>query len=91
MSELYSGGLLVNMFRGAVIGKTGTLPGTDGGVSTLAGIAVHANRGPVIFAIFNTMGPVTTYRKLQDEFLKGFIVESGGIPEVNASLHKLNN
>src|SRR3989475_10716687 len=24
-------------FRGAIIGKTGTLPGTDGGVSTLAG------------------------------------------------------
>jgi len=78
-------------FRGAVIGKTGTLPGTDGGVSTLAGIAYTRNRGPVIFAIFNTMGPVTTYRKLQDDFLKGFIVESGGIPEVNASLHKLTN
>ncbi len=78
-------------FRGAVIGKTGTLPGTDGGVSTLAGIAYTRNRGPVIFAIFNTMGSVATYRKLQDDFLKGFIVESGGIPEVNASLHRLNN
>src|SRR5207244_3877085 len=37
-------------FRGAVIGKTGTLPGTDGGVSTLAGIAYTRNRGPVLFA-----------------------------------------
>jgi D-alanyl-D-alanine carboxypeptidase/D-alanyl-D-alanine-endopeptidase (penicillin-binding protein 4) len=78
-------------FRGAVIGKTGTLPGTDGGVSTLAGIAYTRNRGPVLFAIFNTRGPVVTYRRLQDEFLKGFIVESGGIPEINASLHRLNN
>ena len=78
-------------FRGAIIGKTGTLPGTDGGVSTLAGIAYTRNRGPVLFAIFNTMGSVATYRRLQDDFLKGFILESGGIPETNASLHRLNN
>jgi D-alanyl-D-alanine carboxypeptidase/D-alanyl-D-alanine-endopeptidase (penicillin-binding protein 4) len=78
-------------YRGAVIGKTGTLPGTDGGVSTLAGIVYTRNRGPVLFAIFNTQGSVVTYRKLQDDFLKGFIMESGGLPEVNASLHRLNN
>jgi hypothetical protein len=46
----------------------------------------------VLFAIFNTKGSVTTFRKLQDSFLKGFIVESGGIPETQASLlHRLNN
>jgi len=78
-------------FRGAVIGKTGTLPGTDGGVSTLAGIAYTRNRGPVLFAIFNTKGAVTTYRRLQDAFLKGFILESGGTPETNAALHRFNN
>jgi D-alanyl-D-alanine carboxypeptidase/D-alanyl-D-alanine-endopeptidase (penicillin-binding protein 4) len=78
-------------FRGAVIGKTGTLPGTDGGVSTLAGIAYTRNRGPVLFAIFNSRGAVATYRRLQDDFLKGFIVESGGIPAVNAALHRYNN
>jgi D-alanyl-D-alanine carboxypeptidase/D-alanyl-D-alanine-endopeptidase (penicillin-binding protein 4) len=78
-------------YRGAIIGKTGTLPGTDGGVSTLAGIAYTRERGPVLFAIFNTKGSVTTYRRLQDSFLKGFIVESGGIPDGNASLHRLNN
>jgi D-alanyl-D-alanine carboxypeptidase/D-alanyl-D-alanine-endopeptidase (penicillin-binding protein 4) len=78
-------------YRGAIIGKTGTLPGTDGGVSTLAGIAYTRDRGPVLFAIFNTKGSVAIYRKLQDSFLKGFIVESGGIPETNALLHRLNN
>jgi D-alanyl-D-alanine carboxypeptidase/D-alanyl-D-alanine-endopeptidase (penicillin-binding protein 4) len=78
-------------YRGAVIGKTGTLPSTDGGVSTLAGIAYTRDHGPVLFAIFNTKGPVTTFRKLQDSLLKGFIVESGGIPDGNASLHRLNN
>jgi D-alanyl-D-alanine carboxypeptidase/D-alanyl-D-alanine-endopeptidase (penicillin-binding protein 4) len=78
-------------YRGAIIGKTGTLPGTEGGISTLAGIAYTRDHGPVLFAIFNTKGSVSTYRKLQDQFLKGFIVESGGIPSVNASLHRLNN
>jgi D-alanyl-D-alanine carboxypeptidase/D-alanyl-D-alanine-endopeptidase (penicillin-binding protein 4) len=78
-------------YRGAVIGKTGTLPGTDGGVSTLAGILYTHDYGPVLFAIFNTRGPVSTYRRLQDDFLKGFIAESGGIPDVSASLHRLNN
>jgi D-alanyl-D-alanine carboxypeptidase/D-alanyl-D-alanine-endopeptidase (penicillin-binding protein 4) len=78
-------------YRGAIIGKTGTLPATDGGVSTLAGIAYTRDHGPVLFAIFNTKGPVTTFRKLQDSLLKGFIVESGGIPDGNASLRRLNN
>src|SRR5438128_4056382 len=78
-------------YRGAIIGKTGTLPGTDGGVSTLAGIVYTRDHGPVLFAIFNTKGAVATYRRLQDTFLKGFILESGGIPESNASLHRLNN
>jgi serine-type D-Ala-D-Ala carboxypeptidase/endopeptidase (penicillin-binding protein 4) len=78
-------------YRGAVIGKTGTLPGTEGGVSTLAGVMYTRDYGPVIFAIFNTKGSVSTYRKLQDDFLKGFLAESGGIPDANASLHRLNN
>ena len=78
-------------YRGAVIGKTGTLPATDGGVSTLAGVIYTRDFGPVLFAIFNTKGSVATYRRLQDDFLKGFIVESGGIPEGSASLHRLNN
>jgi D-alanyl-D-alanine carboxypeptidase len=78
-------------YRGGVIGKTGTLPGTDGGISTLAGIVYTRDHGPVLFAIFNTKGSVATYRKLQDDFLKGFIAESGGIPDTSASLHRLNN
>ena len=78
-------------YRGGVIGKTGTLPATDGGISTLAGIVYTRDHGPVLFAIFNTKGSVATYRKLQDDFLKGFIAESGGIPDSSASLHRLNN
>jgi len=65
-------------YRGAVVGKTGTLPATDGGVSTLAGIIYTRDRGPILFAIFNTRGSVTAYRQLQDNFLKELIEESGG-------------
>lgn len=78
-------------YRGGIVAKTGTLPGTDGGVSTLAGILYTRDRGPVLFAIFNTKGRVTTYRKLQDGLLKDFITECGGIPMTNASLRKSNN
>src|SRR5207244_3188841 len=76
-------------YRGAIVGKTGTLPVSEGGVSSLAGIAYTRDRGAVLFAIFNMGGSVTTYRRLQDSFMKGFIVESGGIPDTSASLHKL--
>ncbi|PYS28302.1 MAG: hypothetical protein DMG11_13150, partial [Acidobacteria bacterium] len=41
---------------GAIVGKTGTLPGTDGGVSTLAGILYTRERGVLLFAIFNSRG-----------------------------------
>lgn len=65
-------------YRGAVVGKTGTLPATDGGVSTLAGILYTRDRGPILFAIFNTRGSVIAYRQLQDNLLKELIEESGG-------------
>jgi D-alanyl-D-alanine carboxypeptidase/D-alanyl-D-alanine-endopeptidase (penicillin-binding protein 4) len=72
-------------WHGAVIGKTGSLPGTDGGVSTLAGIAYTQKYGPVLYAIFNTGGSVHQYRKWQDDFLEELIYECGG-PVANARL-----
>jgi D-alanyl-D-alanine carboxypeptidase len=65
-------------YRGAVVGKTGTLPATDGGVSTLAGFLYTKDRGPILFAIFNTRGSIAMYRQLQDSLLKQLIVDSGG-------------
>ena len=78
-------------YRGAIVGKTGTLPSTDGGVSTLAGILYTRDRGPVVFAIFNTKGSVSIYRKLQDNLLQSLILECGGIPLINASSRRSNN
>jgi D-alanyl-D-alanine carboxypeptidase/D-alanyl-D-alanine-endopeptidase (penicillin-binding protein 4) len=76
---------------GSVVAKTGTLPGTDGGVSTLAGIMYTRDRGPVLFAIFNTRGSVNTYRRLQDNLLKDLIAECGGSQLASVSTRKSNN
>jgi len=79
-------------FRGGVVAKTGTLPGTDGGVSTLAGILYTKQGGPVLFAIFNTKGNVNRFRQMQDGLLKDFMTELGGVLQpINASLRRSNN
>lgn len=77
-------------YRGAVVGKTGTLPATDGGVSALAGIIYTKLRGPILFAIFNSQGSVALYRQLQDSLVKELIVESGG-PEVTTGMRRSAN
>lgn len=77
-------------YRGSIIGKTGTLPGTDGGVSALAGFVYTRDRGVLLFAIFNTKGNVNTFRRLQDGLLKNLIAECGGA-ELSASLHRSSN
>jgi len=77
-------------YRGSIIGKTGTLPATDGGVSALAGLIYTHDRGVLLFSIFNTQGNVATFRRLQDSLLKNLIVECGGA-ELSASLRKSSN
>ncbi len=78
-------------YRGTVVAKTGTLPGTDGGVSTLAGIIYTRDRGPVLFAIFNTKGSVNTYRRMQDNLLKDLIAECGGSQSSTGIARRSNN
>jgi len=68
-------------FRGGVLGKTGTNPSKDGGVSALAGLAYTRDHGPVLYAILNSRGSVNAYRRWQDKFLKDLIEESGGLGE----------
>ncbi|HEX5000756.1 MAG TPA: D-alanyl-D-alanine carboxypeptidase [Terriglobia bacterium] len=72
-------------YRDGLVGKTGTLPATDGGVSTLAGIAYTRDHGPVLFAIFNTKEPVNVSRRLQDVLMQDLIDESGGVGTAGAS------
>ena len=66
-------------FRGGILGKTGTNPSKDGGISSLAGLAYTRDHGPVLYAIFNTHGSVSAYRRWQDQFLRDFIEENGGV------------
>ena len=66
-------------YRGGLVGKTGTNSSKDGGVSSLAGLAVTQRYGPVLYAILNSQGDVQTYRRWQDQFLKNLIKESGGV------------
>jgi len=78
-------------YRGAVVAKTGTLVATDDGVSTLAGIVYTEDRGPLLFAIYNTRGPVIQYRQYQDMFIKDLVDEYGGRARINAGTSRASS
>lgn len=78
-------GTLENRFNttfsaGSVVGKTGTLPHTDGGVSTLTG-EINTRKGKLLFVIFNQRGNVSRFRSFQNNYVS--IIQSyfgGGVP-----------
>jgi D-alanyl-D-alanine carboxypeptidase/D-alanyl-D-alanine-endopeptidase (penicillin-binding protein 4) len=78
-------GTLENRFNsplgvGSVVGKTGTLGRTDGGVSTLSG-EINTRKGKLLFVIFNQRGNVSRFRNFQNNYIA--IVQSyfgGGLP-----------
>ncbi|MEQ1603447.1 MAG: D-alanyl-D-alanine carboxypeptidase [Pyrinomonadaceae bacterium] len=63
--------------RGSVVGKTGTLPNTDGGVSALAG-EVNTRNGRLLFVIFNQRGGVAKFRSFQNGFVSLVQGQFGG-------------
>lgn len=63
-----------DQFRGAVVGKTGTLSG----VSALAGVMNTRAKGPLLFVIYNRGGSVPSFRNAQDETIKKIITLYGG-------------
>jgi D-alanyl-D-alanine carboxypeptidase len=60
-----------------VVAKTGTLPETDDGVSTLSG-EVHTRKGTFLFVIFEKHGNVAIFRKRQDQLVEQFEKDYGG-------------
>jgi D-alanyl-D-alanine carboxypeptidase/D-alanyl-D-alanine-endopeptidase (penicillin-binding protein 4) len=54
--------------RGSVVGKTGTLRRTDGGVSALCG-EIQTKKGKFLFVIFNQRGGVGGFRNFQNSFV----------------------
>lgn len=63
--------------RGSVVGKTGTLGKTDGGVSALAG-EVSTRNGRLLFVIFNQRGSVPRFRSFQNNFVSMVQGQFGG-------------
>lgn len=75
-------GTLENRFdsdfsSGSVVGKTGTLGQTDGGVSALAG-EVNTRNGRYLFVIFNQRGSVARFRSFQNFFVSLVQGQFGG-------------
>lgn len=63
--------------RGSVVGKTGTLGQTDGGVSSLAG-EISTRDGKFLFVIFNMHGGVSKFRGFQNNYISLIQGQFGG-------------
>jgi len=63
--------------RGSVVGKTGTLGNTDGGVSSLAG-EIQTKNGKLLFVIFNQRGGVNRFRAFQNSLVALIQGQMGG-------------
>lgn len=63
--------------RGSVVGKTGTLGNTDGGVSALAG-EISTRSGTLLFVIFNQKGSVPRFRAFQNNYVSLIQGQFGG-------------
>lgn len=63
--------------RGSLVGKTGTLGNTDGGVSSLAG-EVNTRNGRLLFVIFNQRGSVARFRSFQNSYMSLVQGQFGG-------------
>jgi D-alanyl-D-alanine carboxypeptidase/D-alanyl-D-alanine-endopeptidase (penicillin-binding protein 4) len=75
-------GTLENRFdtdfaMGSVVGKTGTLGNTDGGVSALAG-EMNTRNGRLLFVIFNQRGSVSRFRSFQNNYISTIQGQFGG-------------
>ena len=75
-------GTLENRFdtdfsTGSVVGKTGTLGNTDGGVSSLAG-EINTRKGKLLFVIFNQRGNVSRFRSFQNYYVSLIQGQFGG-------------
>lgn len=63
--------------RGSVVGKTGTLPVGDGGVSSLTG-EIQTRQGKLLFVIFNMHGNVNRFRSFQNSLVSIIQGQLGG-------------
>jgi D-alanyl-D-alanine carboxypeptidase/D-alanyl-D-alanine-endopeptidase (penicillin-binding protein 4) len=74
--------------RGSVVGKTGTLPNTDGGVSSLAG-EMNTRNGRLLFVIFNMKGGVQRFRGFQNSYVTLVQGQFGGAAPMTYDVQSL--
>lgn len=70
--------------EGSVVGKTGTLGQTDGGVSALAG-EINTRGGRLLFVIFNQRGSVSRFRSFQNNYVSAIQGQFGGAAPITYS------
>jgi D-alanyl-D-alanine carboxypeptidase/D-alanyl-D-alanine-endopeptidase (penicillin-binding protein 4) len=70
--------------EGSVVGKTGTLGNTDGGVSALAG-EMNTRGGRLLFVIFNQRGSVSRFRAFQNLYVSTIQGQFGGASPISYS------
>jgi len=75
--------------RGSVTGKTGTLPGTDGGVSSLSG-EIQTRTGKYLFVIFNQRGNVNRFRSFQNSLISLIQGQLGGAAAITYTATSLD-
>lgn len=78
VSSIYQ--TLANSSPGSVVGKTGTLTATDGGVTVFAGLANTA-QGPIVFSVAapNAAGKLRTARSRQQQWILDMAARHGGL------------
>jgi len=67
-------------FECSLVGKTGTLTTTDGGMSNLAGIVFTKESGPILFAILAQGNRIWEHKQMTDQLLSETIHEHQPAP-----------
>lgn len=67
-------------FECSLVGKTGTLTTTDGGMSNLAGIVFTKDSGPILFAILAQGNRIWEHKQMTDQLLSETIREHQPAP-----------
>ena len=62
-------------YEGAVVGKTGTLTTTDGGMSNLSGLVYTKDEGVILFAILSQGRSIWNNKQMTDELLAEVVHE----------------
>jgi D-alanyl-D-alanine carboxypeptidase/D-alanyl-D-alanine-endopeptidase (penicillin-binding protein 4) len=75
-------------FQCSLVGKTGTLTTTDGGMSNLAGIVFTSDAGPILFAILAQGNRIWEHKQMADQLLAETINGHQPTPLLQIGTHR---